>query len=252
MKQIAYIIIVAASLAGISSCVKKDPIQLTSAVRMIPLSPNASPVDLLSEHANNVSRLHATTVGYSTSTGTVQYVLPYYYVPTGSSKIRFRLTGAQTDLGNTTQTLEDDIAYSAFLIDSAVKLKVAFVTDDLELPSVDGLSKVRFFHFSPNAPAVNVWRFNTLNMADSVLMYSARTFNDQATNIALQDFVEIPNSGAGQYFFRVRLVSNPNAFINIGNITFQPNRIYTIAARGFVGGAGSQALAGWWLANKAN
>ncbi len=225
-------------LLGLSSCIKKDPIMRISQVVMVPLSPNAGSVDFV---INN--QIFATTVGYSTTTGTATYTLPYYTITPGSTTIQFNPTGQTTPYASTSQTLDEDMAYTAFLIDSSNKTKLAFVKDDVEAPN-PGRVKIRFFHFSPNAPALDV----SLGAAGATL-FRNRSFNDQATDATLQDFIEVD---PGIVTFAFKTANTSTVLYTTSNINLLPDRIYTIAARGFVGGAGNQNLGGWVYANKSN
>ncbi len=225
-------------LFGVSSCIKKDPIMRISQLVMAPLSPNSGSVDFV---INN--QIFATTVGYSTTTGTATYTLPYYTVTPGSTTIQFNPTGQTTPFASVTETLEEDMAYMAFLIDSVNKIKLALVKDDLEEPN-PGKVKIRFFHFSPNAPAIDV----SLGAAGAIL-FKNRSFNDQATNTALQEFIEVD---PGIVTFAFKSANTSTVLYTTSNINLLPDRIYTIAARGFVGGTGSQNLGGWVYANKSN
>ena len=56
-------------------CVKKDAESKIAQVLLVPLSPNATAVDFSIN-----GTLYATTVGYSTTTGTVRYTLPYFTI----------------------------------------------------------------------------------------------------------------------------------------------------------------------------
>lgn len=225
-------------ILGLSSCIKKDPIMRISQVVMVPLSPNASSVDFV---INN--QVFATSVGYSTTTGTATYTLPYYTVSPGTTTIQFNPTGQATPYSSTSQELEEDMAYTAFLIDSANKAKLAFVKDDVEAPN-PGRVKIRFFHFSPNAPALDV----SLGAAGAIL-FKNRSFNDQATTTSLQDYIEVD---PGIVTFAFKTANTSTVLYTTSSINLLPDRIYTIAARGFVGGTGNQNLGGWVYANKSN
>lgn len=224
-------------LLTITGCIKKDPESKITQVLFVPLSPNASPVDFSIN-----GTLYATTVGYSTTTGTVRYTLPYYTIePRAGSMIAYNLTGSNTPYASVTRDLEEDKVYSTFLIDSVLKAKAVIVNDDLSDPT-PGKVKIRFFHFSPNTPAVDV-----INSATAVKMFANRTFNDQAATTSLENFMEID---AGIYTF---IFKNAGTGATIYTTTAQvllPDRIYTLAVRGFTGGTGTQAIGGWVYPNK--
>lgn len=230
---IYFIFIVAGSL----SCIKKDPIMRISQVLFVPLSPDAPAVDF---RLNN--QAVATTVNYSTTVGTVTYNFPYFTTSPGNASINFNVTGSTTNsLVSVTKDIAEDQAYSAFLIDSSKKAKLAFVNDNLEEPTA-GKVKIRFFHFSGNAPAVDVTAGAT-----GPIVFSNRSFNDQEGNEAKQEFIEID---PGIYTFVFKLTGTNTAAYTTSALNLLPDRIYTLAARGFVGGTGNRALGGWLYPNK--
>ena len=236
-KRITLILIFASTLiTGFVSCVKKDPISRITQVLMVPLSPDALAVDF---KINNT--LFATTVSYSSTTGTVTYNLPYYTIAPGTTNVYYNLTGTPNAYASKEGETLEDKAYSTFFIDSIKRAKLAWVVDDLDDPT-PGKVKIRFFHFSPNAPAVDVVAVST-----GAKWFANRTFNDQEGKPELQSFIEVD---PGSYTFAFRLAGTATAAYTTSTITLLPDRIYTLAARGVVGGAGSKALGAWVYPNK--
>ena len=128
------------------------------------------------------------TTGYSTSigSGTASYRVPYFiFEPQTNNTFAYRFTGGTIVAGSVTQTVNDEEAYSTFLIDSIGKAKVAIVKDDLA-ETTPGKVKIRFFHFSPNTVPMDV----TIQGATSKLFVN-RSFNDQGTTTSHQNFIEI-------------------------------------------------------------
>ena len=107
MTKIKSIIVLA--LAGIIttgvSCVKKDPLMRMTQILMVPLSPDAANVDF-SLNDNVV----ATSVGFSTTVGTVTYTLPYYTLTPGTTEIAYNISGSATSYAALTTAADDDIA----------------------------------------------------------------------------------------------------------------------------------------------
>ncbi len=220
-----------------SGCVKKDPIGTIAQVLLVPLSPNATSVDF-SINGNIV----ATAVGYSTTVGTVRYTLPYYTIePKPSSRIAYNDNGFSTAKASVTKDLADESVYSTFLIDSANKIKAVIVNDDLSEPTA-GKVKIRFFHFSPNTVPIDVVIQGTTNK-----LFTARNFNDQATNTSLENFIEID---PGTYTFLFNNATTGATLYTTSAQVLLTDRIYTLAARGFTGGTGNQALGAWVYPNK--
>jgi len=220
-------------LTGLS-CVKKDPLAQISQVLMVPLSPDAAPVDFVIN-----DQVQATTVGYSATVGTATYTFPYYTIPPGTTNVSYNVTGTTTSYATGSGTIEPETAYSTFLIDSAKRTKLAMVKDDVSEPT-PGKVKIRFFHFSPNAPALDVFK------SGGGALFSNRSFNDQ-TNTALQQFIEVD---PGSYQFVFRTAGTTTVLYTTSALTLLADRVYTLAARGSVGGTGNKALGGWWYANR--
>jgi hypothetical protein len=221
----------------ITSCVKKEPLSTLTQVLFVPLSPNSTSVNFFLAGENK-----ATQVGYSTTTGTIRYTFPYYSIPaTKGAIIAYNNPVNNATIVSVTKDLDDEKIYSTFLIDSIGKAKMAVVNDDLSEPT-PGNVKVRFFNFSPNLPTLNVGLVsNTTNM------WSNRSFNDQAVTTTLEKFIEIP---AGNYTFEFRNAATGAVIYTTSAQSFLPERIYTIAARGFMGGTGTQAIGALVYPNK--
>lgn len=225
------------TIIGLQACVKKDPVSTLAQVLLVPLSPNATAVDFSID--NNIV---ATGVGYSTTTGTIRYTLPYYsIVPKGATTIAYKANGFEVVRAAITKDMKDEDVYSTFLIDSAAKARAVIVVDNLNEPN-PGKVKIRFFNFAPNAPALDV----TI-MGATTKLFTARAFNDQDSNKDLQAFIEID---PGTYTF-VFTNATTGAMVYTTNAqVLLVDRIYTLAARGFVGGIGTQAIGAWVYPNK--
>ncbi len=241
MLKIKYKIILGITVLAlaISSCVKKDPLARLTQVLLVPLSPNAGPVNFSIN-----GDIKATQVNYSTTAGTVRYTLPYYTLePKANSTISYNVQTTNATFASVTANLDDDKVYSTFLIDSANKPKAIIVNDDLTEPNV-GFAKVRFFNFSPNAPAVNV---DFLTTGPTVTLWNNRRFETQTTATTNEGFIEVP---AGLCAFLIKDAITGNTIYGTAPQTFLPERIYTVALRGFIGGVTGQAIGAWVYPNK--
>jgi len=230
-------VILSSLIAFNSGCIKKDPESSIAQVLLVPLSPNASAVDF---SINGI--LYATTVGYSSTTGTVRYTLPYYTIePKAGATVAYNLTGMPTAYASVNKDMESDKVYSTFLIDSISKAKAVIVTDDLTDPT-PGKVKIRFFHFSPNTVPLDVVIQGATNK-----LFANRSFNDQVAATANEKFIEID---PGTYTFLFTNVSTGATVYTTSAQVLLPDRIYTLAVRGFTGGAGTQAIGAWVYPNK--
>jgi fluoride ion exporter CrcB/FEX len=107
------------------------------------------------------------------------------------------------------------------------------------------LSFVRFFHASPNVPAVYV-RFvptstgSTISLTGSNSYVMAGQIGSFTTTSA---FAATGNVASNSYTVEVHTNAGFSALaLKIENVTLEPGKIYTIVARGLVGGTGVSAL----------
>ena len=198
-----------------------------SKLMVVHASPNAPNVDV---RINNAVSL--TNVPYPNNSN-------YTEVNSGSTNIKVSPTGTTTYVIDATVNLDANKNYSVFAIDSVSKIKAAVVSDDLTAPA-SGKAHVRFFHFSANAPAVDI------AVTGGAVLFSNRKFNDQATNASLANFTPL---NAGTYNLEVRAAGTNTVVLALPNITLTARKIYTVFAKGFLGGTGAQALGAQIIAN---
>lgn len=114
------------------------------------------------------------------------------------------------------------------------------------------LSFVRFIHASPNAPGVFVRLVptstgSTVNLVTTSTTYvmSVANFTPSAVG-SRTNTVAFPTTGnvaSNSYTVEVHTNATFTALaLSIPNVTFAPGKIYTIVARGLVGGTGTAAL----------
>jgi hypothetical protein len=189
-------------------------------VMVVHASPDAPNVDV---RVNNTVAL--TNVAYPTNSS-------YTAVTAGPINFKISPTGTTTYVIDANVTLEPNVNYSVYAIDSVSKIKAAVVADNLTTPAA-GKAHVRFFHFSPNAPAVDI------AVAGGPVLFSNRSFNDQTTTASVANFTPLD---AGTYNLEVRLAGSNTAVLTVPNVTLTDGKIYTVFAKGFAGATGAQAL----------
>ena len=197
-----------------------DMEQLKSQVTVVHASPDAPAVDV---RINNAVAL--TNVAYPANS-------TYNAVNAGATNIKVSPTGTTTYVIDANVNLEANTNYSVFAIDSVSKIKAAVVVDNLTAPAT-GKAHVRFFHFSPNAPAVDI------AVTGGPVVFANRMFNDQASTATFANFTPLD---AGTYNLEVRLAGTETVVLALPNITLTAGKIYTVFAKGFVTGQGTQAL----------
>jgi hypothetical protein len=208
-------------------CDKDDDKAPQANVMVVHASPNAPAVDI---RVNNA--IAGTNLAYPGNTG-------YLPVNAGATNLKVSPTGTTTYVIDANVTLTADMNYSVFALDSVSKIKAAVVSDNLAAPAA-GKAHVRFFHLSPNAPAVDI------AVKNGPVLFGNRMFNDQ-TNANFTQFTPVD---AGTYNLEVRVAGTSTVALDLPNITLQQGKIYTVFARGFLGGSGAQALGAQIIVNK--
>lgn len=183
-------------------------------VMAIHASPDAPGVDLL---VDNV--VSGTNLTFPNNTG-------YLNVPAGSRNIKVNVAGSSTTVINATLTLDAGAAYSVFATDSVSRIAPLVLVDNLSTPAA-GKAHVRFVHLSPNAPAVDV------ALQGGAVVFANKSFRESSTLLPVD---------AGTYNLEVRLAGTGTVVLPLPNITLQAGKIYTVFAKGFVGGSAQQAL----------
>lgn len=204
------------------ACDKDEAPQATASVKIIHASPDAPGVDLL---VDNV-KVNMTALNFPEATG-------YVKVLVGTRNVKVNATGTTNSVINANLTFVADKYYSVFAYNQLASIGAFMVEDNLTLPAA-GQSHIRFFHLSPNAPTVTV---GTLSGTTFTPVFSNRSFETPATASANQNFSPVPS---GTYTFDVQ--ANGSSVLNLPNIVLQAGKIYTVFAKGLVGGTGSQAL----------
>ena len=197
-------------------------------VMVVHASPNAPAVDV---RINNAVALSG--VAFPSNSA-------YTAVNAGTTNIKVSPAGTTTYVIDANVNLAANTNYSVFAVDSVNKIKAAVVTDNLATPA-SGKAHVRFFHFSPNAPAVDI------AVTGGPVLFANRTFNDQAANTALANFTPVD---ATTYNLEVRLAGTNTVVLSIPNVALATGKIYTVFAKGFVTGTAAQALGAQVIVNK--
>lgn len=229
MKNVTMKSLVAVLTLFMFSCDKDDDVEPGQAqVMVVHASPNAPAVDV---RVNNAVAL--SNVAYPANSN-------YLAVNAGSTNIKVSPTSTTTNVIDATVDLNANTNYSVFAIDSVNKIKAAVVSDNLATPA-SGKAHVRFFHFSANAPAVDI------AVAGGPVLFSNRSFNDQSSNASVANFTPLD---AGTYNLEVRVAGTSTVALAVPGVVLTAGKIYTVFAKGFLGGTGAQALGAQVIVNK--
>jgi hypothetical protein len=192
-------------------------------VMVVHASPNAPAVDLLVDNAVAGSGL-----AFPGNTA-------YLPVDAGTRNVKVNVAGTSTTVINADLPLAANTDYSVFAVDSVSKISTVVLIDNLATPAA-GKAHVRFVHLSPNAPAVNI------TLTNGTIVFGSKAFK-QATDFTPLD--------AGTYDLQVRdAATNNTVVLNLPGIALTNGKIYTVFAKGFLGGTGAQALGAQIVVNK--
>jgi Domain of unknown function (DUF4397) len=215
------ILAVAAVAVTFTSCDKDDdddsttPPASKSNVLVTHASPDAPGVDLL---VDNV-KVNSAALEFPDNTG-------YLEVNSGTRNIKVNVAGTSTSVINADLTFENTKSYSIFAVDSVASISALVITDDLSAPA-SGKAHIRFIHLSPNAPSVDV-----------ALDGGAVVFGDYE----FKEYSAFTPLDAGSYDLEVRVAGTSTVALDLPAITLQSGKIYTVFAKGFLGGTGAQEL----------
>ncbi|MBK6574486.1 MAG: DUF4397 domain-containing protein [Saprospiraceae bacterium] len=187
-------------------------------------SPNAPGVDLLIDN----SKQNSSALTFPNNTG-------YLQVESGTRNIKVNVTGTSTTVIEANLMLAKDNNYSVIAVDSVSKISAIVLADDLSAPAA-GKAHVRFIHLSPNAPAVDV----------AVASSGAVVFG----NKKFTEYTAFTPLDAGTYNLDVRVAGTSTVALVLPAITLEAGKIYTVFAKGFLGGSGAQALGAEIIVNK--
>ena len=224
MKKKLLVLIPVALLTAVvfvSSC-SKDAEKTYAKVLVTHSSPDAPGVDLLVDN----SKQNSAALTYPNNTG-------YLQVETGTRNIKVNVTGTSTTVINADLPLEKGKNYSVFAIDSVSKISALVIADDLTAPA-SGKAHVRFIHLSPNAPAVDV------AVTGGGVVFGNKAFKDYTAFTPLD---------AGTYNLEVRVAGTNTVALPLPGITLEAGKIYTVFAKGFLGGIGAEALGAQIIVN---
>jgi Domain of unknown function (DUF4397) len=205
-----------------TSC-KKDDAKEEAKVLVVHASPDAPGVDLLIDN----TKVNSAALAFPKNTG-------YLTVTAGKRNVKVNATGTATSVINADVDFAKDKNYSVFAIDSLKDITAVVIEDNLAAPAA-GKAHVRFIHLSPNAPAVDV------AVDGGAVVFGNAKFKDATAFTPL---------AAGDYDLEVRVAGTQQVALDLDKITLQAGKIYTVFARGFLNGAGAQALGAEIIVNK--
>jgi hypothetical protein len=198
------------------------PVLEKANVKVVHASPDAPGVDLIVD-----GTVAGSNLTFPNNTGYIQ-------VDAGTRNIKVNVTGTSTTVIEADLPISGNTDYSVFAVDAVANLSPLVIVDDLTSPT-SGNAHVRFIHLSPNAPAVDI------TTVDGTVVFGNYSFKDYS------DFTPLP---AGSYDLQVRLAGTDTVVLELSGISVMDGNIYTVFAKGFVGGTDIQALGAEIIVNK--
>jgi hypothetical protein len=217
-------VILMSSAVLFTSCKKDEDVHEHAKVMVVHASPDAPGVDLLVDG----TKKNSAALNFPNNTG-------YLELEAGTRNLKVNVAGTSTTVINADVPFTKDMSYSVFAVDSVSVISAIVLTDDLTAPAA-GKAHVRFIHLSPDAPAVDV----------AVASSGTVVFG----NKAFKEFTAFTPLDAGSYSLDVRVAGTTTVALVLPTITLEAGKIYTVYAKGFLGGTGAQALGAEIIVNK--
>jgi hypothetical protein len=220
---LAMALVATVSLTGCSSDKNDNPLApaLKARVMAVHASPDAPAVDLLVDGA-----VAGTGLAFPNNTA-------YLSVAAGTRNVKVNVAGTATTVINADLPLTGGASYTVFASDVVASIGAVVLTDDLTAPA-SGKAHVRFVHLSPDAPAVDV------AVQGGPVLFA---------NKAFKQYTAFTPVAAGTYNLEVRLAGTATVALPLNGIVLQAGKIYTVFAKGLVGGSGAQALGAQIIVN---
>ena len=218
LKFMAMLMIALTTVFSFSACSDDEDAATPAAagkLMIIHASPDAPAVDLLLDG----TKLNSSAVNYTDNTA-------YISAAAGTRVLKVNVAGTSTTALQASLSVVSGKNYSVFAIDSVSNLSGLVVEDNLAAPAA-GKAHVRFIHLSPDAPAVDV-----------AVTGGGVVFGNQS----FEDFTAFTPLDANTYNLEVRLAGTSTVVLPLPGIVLTAGKIYTVYAKGFVGGTGAQEL----------
>jgi len=148
----------------------------------------------------------------------------YAEVPAGTYAVRVVAAGAGCESAGVIDAqlpLAAETDTTVVAVNLLNSIEPLVLSDDNSDPAV-GSSRVRFVHASPDAPTVDI------TLPDGTTLFDDVSFKENAGYIAVP---------AAVYTLQVRDETGTNIVLEIGPVTLESGRVYTVFAVGLAGGS---------------
>ncbi|MBX0326817.1 DUF4397 domain-containing protein [Oscillochloris sp. ZM17-4] len=182
--------------------------QGTAKVRVLHASPDAPAVDVYVNGSKTLSDVPFFTAS------------DYLDLPAGTYRVQVTPAGAPASdaVIDANATVEAGKAYTIAATGPVAAISPTIIVDDLSAPA-SGQAKVRVYHFSPDAPAVDV------KLASGTTLISGLAFPNAS------DYLEVP---AGSYDLQVTPAGASAVVIDLPGTSLAAGKIYSVFATNVV------------------
>jgi hypothetical protein len=147
--------------------------------------------------------------------------------------VKVNVAGTATTVINADLPVTAGGNYSVFANGQVASINALVLADDLTTPAA-GKAHVRFIHLSPDAPAVDV------AVTGGPVLFADKSF---------RQYTAFTPVDSGTYDLEVRPAGSSTVVLALPGVTLQNGKIYTVFARGLLGGSGAQALGAQIIVN---
>jgi hypothetical protein len=225
-RVVCLILCLAVATAVVCGCGSKksdNPVRVGSPVTIMAVqaSPDAPAVDVVLDGHSVLPSDTAYSQGlrYAASTGYIRLSAAQ-----GTNTIEFRDFQSSTLLASA-MTQAPSGEHTIFLMDSLASIETLAIDDTLTAPEA-GKARVRFVNLTINAPVLD------LAVAGGPIWFG---------NVGFRGYTPFKSVDAGTCDLEFRLAGTSGVGLRLNGVSFQAGRIYTLLAKGFVGGSGAQA-----------
>ena len=155
-------------------------------------------------------------------------VSDYLAAPAGTYNVKVNVAGTATTVIEADLTLDADTYYTIIARGQVAEIAPSVLVDETDMPPAAGNAKVRVFHGSPDAPAVDI----TTN--DGTVLVPNLSFTEAS------GYLEVP---ADTYRLQIRVAGTDIVAFNLPTVQLEADTIYTVYAKGLLAdGAADRTL----------
>ncbi|MEM1178814.1 MAG: DUF4397 domain-containing protein [Acidobacteriota bacterium] len=184
--------------------------------RVVHNSPDAPAVDILVNDGVILAAVPFFTVS------------DYLAAPAGTYNVKVNVAGTSTTVIEADLMLDANTYYTIIARGVVAEIAPSVLVDETDMRPGDGNVKVRVFHGSPDAPAVDI------TTTDGTVLVPGLSFTEAS------DYLEVP---AGIYQLQIRVAGTDIVAFNLPTLDLQAGQIYTAYAKGLLAdGAADRTL----------